>query len=121
MSDDPRKNVLNRLFTAINQHDISLLESCFHPEYQSIQPVHPDRSFVGRDRVVENWTWVFNRFPDFKAELLDYGIHNCTVWTEWKWTGTSRSNDSTEVRGVMIFTIEGDVAVRGRLYLESVN
>ena len=43
--------------------------SLFAPEYDSRQPVHPDRAFVGRDQVRANWSAVFAGVPDFRAEI----------------------------------------------------
>jgi len=39
---------------AMNAHDIDAFVSLFAPDYDSQQPVHPDRAFVGRDQVRVN-------------------------------------------------------------------
>jgi len=42
--------VIERLQKAMNNHDLEAFVECFNPDYQSEQPVHPDRRFRGRNR-----------------------------------------------------------------------
>jgi ketosteroid isomerase-like protein len=112
--------VLERLVRALNEHDLETLASCFHPEYESEQPAHPERGFRGREKVRQNWAWVFDSFRDFEARLLDHAVRTNTVWTEWCWTGTHPNGRPFEVRGIMILVIEGELIRCGRLYLEPV-
>jgi hypothetical protein len=44
--------------------------ACFHPEYRSEQPLHPDRAFLGTQQVRTNWAEVFAGVPDFHADLV---------------------------------------------------
>lgn len=113
--------LLRRAIEAMNRHDLDALVACFHPEYESIQPVHPERNFRGRAHVVRNWTWVFERFPDFEAEIIDYAIQDQTVWTEWRWLATDTDGGAIEVCGVMILTYQDGTFRSGRLYLEPVS
>ena len=46
------KEVVTRLHAAMNAHDIDAFVSLFDPDYDSRQPVHPDRAFRGRDPIV---------------------------------------------------------------------
>ena len=64
------KEVLERMHRAVNQHDLEAFVACFHPEYRSEQPVHPNRGFGGREQVRTNWKALFEGIPDFHAELL---------------------------------------------------
>lgn len=112
--------LLHRAVQAMNEHDLDALVACFHPDYESIQPVHPQRSFRGREHVVRNWEWVFDRFPDFQAEVLDCVVQDNGVWTEWRWFATDTDGKEIEVRGVMILTTEDGTIRSGRLYLEPV-
>lgn len=105
----------------MNAHDLEALVSCFHPDYESIQPVHPQRSFQGREHVAQNWEWVFQRYPDFSAELVDCLIQGQTAWTEWRWTATEEDGEGIDVRGVMILTVIDGMFRHGRLYLEPVS
>jgi ketosteroid isomerase-like protein len=118
MTEQDAKKFLDRLQRAMNEHDLDRLASMFDPDYRSIQPVHPERSFRGRDRVRENWAWVFERFDDFHATVLDFAVHDCTIWTEWLWAGSEPNGDNVEVRGIMIFEVKNELICAGRLYLE---
>jgi ketosteroid isomerase-like protein len=111
-------SVLERFVVSLNEHDLDNLLECFHEDYASLQPAHPSRSFRGRDRVAENWAWVFDSFEDFRADLLDFTIDEETIWTEWRWTGTNPNDRPFEVRGVIILVVDGDAFRCGRLYLE---
>lgn len=110
--------VLQRLVRALNAHNLEDLLGCFHPEYESEQPVHPQRGFQGKDRLAENWSWVFDSFADFEVQLIDHAVQENVLWTEWRWTGTHPGGQAFEVRGVMILVVEGDLIRCGRLYLE---
>ena len=113
--------VLERFLTALNEQDLELLLTCFHPEYRSEQPVHPERGFQGRARVAENWGWVFDRFDEFHAEVFDAITRDDQLWTEWRWVGIDENDDHVEVRGVMIFRLQDEQFVSGRLYMEPVD
>lgn len=55
--------VLERLHTAINQHDLEAMLECFDPEYRSEQPRHPNRGFGGKEQVRKNWSRMLDSFP----------------------------------------------------------
>ena len=55
--------MLERLSTAMNDHDAQRLASHFARDYQSIQPLHPSRGFGGSAQVLENWSSVFDGCP----------------------------------------------------------
>lgn len=112
--------VLERLHQAMNQHDLEAFLVCFHPDYRSEQPAHPNRGFGGRDQVEKNWTAIFEGIPDFHAELLHTAVKGTTVWSEWHWTGTRANDAPLNLCGVIIAGIEGDQIVSGRLYMEEV-
>src|SRR5829696_7472458 len=80
--------VLERLHTAQNHHDLDAFVSCFDPDYRSEQPAHPDRGFVGSEQVRRNWAEVFTAVPDFQAKLLRSAQAADTGWAEWHWHGT---------------------------------
>jgi SnoaL-like domain len=64
------KDVVERLRRAMNAHDLEAHVACFHPDYRSEQPAHPNRGFGGREQVEKNWTSIYGTIPDFHAELL---------------------------------------------------
>jgi ketosteroid isomerase-like protein len=80
--------VAERLKAAMNAHDIDAFVACFDEQYESEQPVHPDRAFRGRDQVRRNWSAIFEGVPDFTAELITASAEGDTEWSEWRWRGT---------------------------------
>jgi ketosteroid isomerase-like protein len=110
--------ILNRLYTAMNEHDLETLVGCFHPDYRSKQPVHPERNFTGTEQVRRNWTGIFEQFSDFQASIINQVIHDDTAWIEWEWTGTSPGADRVNWRGITILGVEKGVIRWGRLYME---
>jgi ketosteroid isomerase-like protein len=112
--------VLERLRDAQNRHDLDAFVACFDPTYDSQQPLHPDRAFVGSQQVRQNWAEIFAGVPDFRAELLRSAEEGDTGWAEWHWHGTRADGTRLDMRGVTIFGIRDDRVVWGRLYLEDV-
>jgi ketosteroid isomerase-like protein len=114
------RSVLERLLNAQNQHDLEMFLDCFDPDYQSEQPVHPDRAFTGREQVRKNWSALFSSTPDFRSELLSAASEGDTGWAEWRWFGTRTDGTQFEMRGVTIFGVRNDRIAWGRLYMEEV-
>ena len=114
------ETLLFKLKDAFNTHDIDALVAFFDESYYSEQPVHPDRTFQGREQVRKNWTSNFDEMPDFLAQLIRYTINNNSVWTEWEWQGTRKDNSKLFMRGVMIIGVQNDKIIWGRLYVEPV-
>ena len=112
--------VIERLQQAQNSHDLEAFVACFAPDYQSAQPVHPDRAFQGAEQVGKNWSIIFQDIPDFRAELLRSAVDGDTVWAEWYWFGTHRDGAQFAVRGVTIIGVQADQIKWGRLYMEPV-
>ncbi len=107
--------VIERMHEALNQHDLEAFLGCFDQNYRSEQPIHPNRGFGGKEQVRKNWSSIFESFPDFKAELIRYTLDDETVWSEWHWTATGLN-----MAGVILFGVEEDHFVWGRLYVEPV-
>jgi ketosteroid isomerase-like protein len=112
--------LLLKLKDALNTHDIETFVACFDEEYYSEQPVHPDRTFRGREQVRKNWSANFEEMPDFSAKLVRYAVNNDAIWSEWDWQGTRRDNSKLFMRGVMIIGMQEDKIIWGRLYVEPV-
>ena len=107
--------IAERLTAAMNAHDIDAFVACFAPDYDSVQPAHPDRAFTGSEQVRKNWTEVFAGVPDFRAELVSASADGDTLWTEWRWTGTG-----LDMAGVVIFGVRDGLIAWARLYVEPV-
>ena len=112
--------VLDRLLDAMNRHDLDAMVACFHEEYRSEQPLHPDRHFAGREQVRKNWGLMFDEVPDLRADLLRSATSGDEVWTEWRMHGVKRDGSAFEYRGVGIWGIDADRIARARLYFEPV-
>lgn len=107
--------VLERLHTAMNQHDLEAMLECFDPEYRSEQPLHPNRGFGGKAQVRKNWSRILDSFPDFEAQLLGHTSSGGTVWSEWRWSATGLN-----MMGVTLLGVREGRIVWGRLYMEPV-
>jgi ketosteroid isomerase-like protein len=116
---DPRA-VATALADAMNAHDIEAFVSLFAPDYESRQPAHPDRAFVGRDQVRANWSAVFAGVPDFRAELVATAVEGDTLWTEWRWSGTQEDGSRLDMAGVIVFGVKGGTFAWARLYVEPI-
>jgi ketosteroid isomerase-like protein len=112
--------VATALADAMNAHDIDAFVSLFASDYNSEQPVHPDRAFQGRDQVRANWSAIFAGVPDFRAELLAGAVEADTVWTEWRWQGTHDDGSRLDMAGVIIMRLRDGRIARARLYVEPV-
>jgi hypothetical protein len=112
-------DVMRRLLSAMNAHDLDAFVACFHGDYRSEQPAHPNRAFRGVDQVRENWAGVFSGVPDFRAELLlSAPAAGGVELGEWRWSGTHTDGSPFAMQGVTVMGIEGDRIAWGRLYME---
>jgi ketosteroid isomerase-like protein len=114
------KDVVERLRRAMNAHDLKAHVACFHPDYRSEQPAHPNRGFGGREQVEKNWAAIYGTIPDFHAELLAITAEGDTVWAEWRWTGTRADGSLFAMGGVTILGVADDRIAWARLYMEEV-
>ena len=112
--------VIDRLADAMNDHDLDRMVALFHPDYDSRQPTHPGRAFIGREQVRANWAAMFGGIPDFRAEVVRSVQDDDLNWSEWVWRGTRSDGDTFDVRGVTLFQIRDELIVAGTLYVEEV-
>jgi ketosteroid isomerase-like protein len=112
---------VERLNAAMNAHDIDAFVACFDEDYDSEQPVHPDRAFRGRDQVRRNWSAIFDGVPDFRSELVRAGATaGETEWSEWRWHGTQSDGTPLDMAGVIVCGVRDGRLRWGRLYVEPV-
>jgi ketosteroid isomerase-like protein len=109
-----------RMLAALNAHDLDAFVACFHEDYRSEHPAHPDRAFTGREQVRENWAAMFAGIPDFRAELAACAGDDTTRWQEWVIQGTRRDGAPLDLRGVIICELRDGRIAAARLYLEEV-
>jgi ketosteroid isomerase-like protein len=114
------EGVATALAEAMNAHDIEAFVSLFAPDYDSRQPAHPDRAFVGRDQVRANWSAVFSGVPDFRAELVATAVEGDTLWSEWRWRGTQADESPLDMAGVIVGGVRDGRLAWARLYVEPV-
>jgi ketosteroid isomerase-like protein len=112
--------MLVRLRDAMNSHDAQQMAALFADDYESSQPVYPDRAFGGRAQVLENWTSVFEGVPDFTADLLASSVDGQTEWGEWDWHGRHADGSHFAMRGVTIMVVRDGLVRQARLYMEPV-
>jgi len=113
--------IMSRLLTAMNAHDVNAFVACFAVDYDSEQPAHPNRAFRGRDQVRKNWEGVFAGVPDFTAELMLSAVTDDAVEVgEWRWRGTHTDGSPFAMKGVIVAGLQGDQIAWGRLYMETV-
>jgi limonene-1,2-epoxide hydrolase len=113
--------MLRDLERATNEHDLDRLVDCFADHYRNETPVHPARSFRGREQVRANWRRIFAAVPDVRAQVLRSVVDGATVWSEWEMSGTRRDGVAHLMRGVVIFEVDDRRATSARFYLEPVD
>jgi len=113
--------IMNRLLSAMNAHDLDAFVACFAADYQSQQPAHPNRAFRGSDQVRKNWQGVFSGIPDFTAELLlSAEIAEGLEISEWRWQGTHTDGAPFAMQGMVVTGVRRNQIAWQRLYVEPV-
>jgi ketosteroid isomerase-like protein len=123
MSDtnaDPMRTV-ERLLAATNAHDVEGIVACFAEGYTLDSPLHPARSFRGKEQVRRNWTQILSAVGDLTARLHGSARDGSTAWTEWEMIGTRRDGGAHCMRGVFIFRVQDGLIASGRMFLEPVD
>jgi hypothetical protein len=105
----------------MNARDAEAFAACVAADYNSRQPAHPARAFIGRDQVLRNWTAVFAGVPDFRARLLAHAVSEDVEFGEWHWHGTHLDGSVFEMRGATVFGVADDMVQWGRLYMEPID
>lgn len=119
MGTDPTA-ITSAVARAMNAHDLGALVACFHPDYRSEQPLHPDRGFDGPDQVRKNYALLFAEVPDFRADVLRTAIADDDVWSEWRMHGTKVDATPFEYRGMTVWGLRDGLIAWARLYFEPV-
>ena len=120
-SDSEPSRVIERLCQATNAHDVDAIVACFTPGYRNDTPVHPARSFTGREQVRRNWTQILSAIPDLSARIVASVTAGDTVWSEWEQRGTRTDGSLHQLRGVIVFAVEEDLVAGARFFLEPVD
>ncbi len=113
-------DLLERVQQAINAHDLEALAACFHVDYDSTFPAHPERAFKGQAQMRRNWEQIFAAVPGITSALLQSATVGKTVWAEWEWRGTRRDGAPFVMRGVTIQEVHDGEITSVRMYMEPV-
>jgi ketosteroid isomerase-like protein len=112
--------VVDGLIAALNAHDLEAAAALMHEDYQSEQPAHPGKAFVGRAQMHANRKAILEGIPDFHAELVRSVDDGDMTWSEWSWSGRRVEGQDVQVRGVTLFKVRDGKIASGRLYMEDV-
>jgi ketosteroid isomerase-like protein len=106
---------------ATNAHDIEAIVACFAPDYRNETPLHPARSFTGREQVRRNWTHILAAIPDLSVDVVDSVVSGQSVWSEWEHHGSRPDGTPHRMGGVIVFTVGDDVITSARFFLDPVD
>jgi ketosteroid isomerase-like protein len=112
--------VVGRLIEATNDHDVEAMMACFHQDYRSEQPLHPEAGFSGRDQVGKNWSLMFEEVPSLRLEVLRAATAGDEAWLEIRVHGRKVDGNPFEYRGITVWGVRDDRIEWGRLYSETV-
>ncbi len=107
--------VVTRFLDAANHHDSDTLYASVHPEFESFQPLHPDRNFRGPGQLISNWKAIFEAEPGFRLTVLRASTTGNTVWVELHGAG-----DNAEAAGIFILGVENSRIRWVRVYSDLV-
>jgi ketosteroid isomerase-like protein len=108
--------VLDRLVTAVNAHDLDGLVDCFAQDYALTDPVHPARSFAGSEQVRRNWGTMFEAVPDVRLDVQSRAVTDGGFWLEAAQVGHRRDGGHLEMRTVLIAEVVLGRIARARMY-----
>ncbi len=104
-------SVVTKFVNACNRHDADGVGACLHPDFDSIQPMYPNRNFRGADQVRRNWQAIFDAEPGFRLTVLRSASTEDTIWLELHGAGRD-----AEVAGVFVMGVQGDRIRWARIY-----
>ena len=112
--------LLERMRAALDAHDLDTFVGFFRDDYVGERPRHPGSPMSSREDVRRNWEEVISDVPDLRVDVPAAVEDGNTIWSEWRAYGTARSGATLELRGVIIFGIQGDQVAWSRMYMEPV-
>ena len=118
-TNDAPLQVFHRMVLALNSHDLDEMVACFSRDFQSEQPFHPERNFIGQGGIRKNWGFFFTNVPDIRMDILSEIVEGDTVWCETYMHGTRVDGAKHSVRGVTIQRVRAGAIVWSRLYIDA--
>ncbi len=99
--------LVEQMRVALDAHDLDAFVDFFHEDYSGERPRHPGSRNSNRDEARGNWAEMIRDVPDLRVEIPDAVQEGDTIWSEWRVYGTARSGAMLELRGVIIFGVQG--------------
>ena len=115
-TDTTPLDVLDRLVSAVNDHDLDRLVSCFAEDYRLTDPVHPARSFEGAVQVRRNWSTMFAAVPDVQLEVQDRAATESGFWLEATQVGTRHDGVRLKTQTVFVAKVDGGLIRSAHMY-----
>lgn len=112
--------LLEQMRAALDAHDLDAFVEFFRDDYVGERPRHPGSPVSSREDVRANWAEVISDVPDLRVDVPAAVRDGNRIWSEWRAYGTARSGAMLELRGVIIFGLEGDKVAWSRMYMEPV-
>jgi hypothetical protein len=112
--------LLEQMRAALDAHDLDAFVEFFREDYVGERPRHPGSPVSSREDVRANWAEVISDVPDLRVDVPAAVQDGKRIWSEWRAYGTARSGAMLELRGVIIFGLEGDKVAWSRMYMEPV-
>jgi ketosteroid isomerase-like protein len=112
--------LVEQMRAALDAHDVDAFVDFFHVDYSGERPRHPGSRKIDREEVRGNWEEMIRDVPDLRVEIPAALQEGDTIWSEWRVYGTARSGAMLELRGVIIFGVQGGRIAWSRTYLEPV-
>jgi taurine dehydrogenase small subunit len=115
MTDDVRRDVLERVLEGFNRHDLDAIMSFFTEDCVFESPRGPEpwgRRYVGRAEVARGLGARFEGIPDVHYGEDAHFVAGDRGASEWTLTGTSVEGQRLRVRGCDLWTFRGDEIVR---------
>src|ERR1700751_283108 len=81
------EDFLDNFRAAVASHEPDRVADFFRTDSRFDLPVHPARSFTGRDQARQNWSMIFATVPDLRIDLADATHEGHTCWAEWNYSG----------------------------------
>ena len=113
--------VVESAVAAINRRDLTAFLARFEADYRSEQPRHPERNFIGLERVKRNWRSNLEAMADLRWDLLNVAVSGDQVMAELVWSGTRVTGERWLEQGVIVYTVRDDRISAGRVYMEPVD
>ena len=112
--------LLEKMRAALDAHDLDAFVEFFREDYVGERPRHPGSPVSSREDVRANWAEIISDVPDLRVDVPAAVQDGNRIWSEWRAYGTAHSGAMLELRGVIIFGLEGDKVAWSRMYMEPV-